>query len=151
MQLRNHVRVLVLLPVALLLAACASQRPAAYTRMLSGSANPIGVQTGRLVVVAYDSADGGPLMQATVDIVSADQNVREPNFYRRIGISDRRGMVTFTDVPRAVNIFITHPRGTYGQDNYVVPQNAPSEFRVYIDTEGQRTRDECLGFQLCGR
>jgi hypothetical protein len=119
--------------------------------MLSGSANPIGVQTGRLQVVAYDSTDGGPLMRATVDIVSAEASAREPNFYRRVGISDRRGIVTFTDVPRMVNIAITHARGTYGKDNYVVPQNVQSEFRVYIDTQGPRTPDECLGFQLCGR
>ena len=156
MHLLNPVRVQTLCPVLLvlgsLLASCAmNPNSKTYTQMLTGSANPVGVQKGRLTVVAYDSADGGPLINATIDIVAADRSVQEPSYFRKIDRSDWRGSVTFNDVPRLVNISIMHPRGSYGLDNYVVPQGQPSEFRVYVDTQGPRTRDECLGFQLCGR
>ncbi|MEO8316640.1 MAG: hypothetical protein ABI645_17810 [Pseudomonadota bacterium] len=156
MRLVNHVRVRIAAAVALalasLLASCATNPPSApYIRMLTGSANPVGVQTGRLMVVAYDSADGGPLMNATVDIVSADESVLEPHYYRRVDKSDWRGTVLFIEVPRLVNISISHARGSYARDNYVVPQGQSSEFRVYVDTLGPRTKDECLGIQLCGR
>jgi hypothetical protein len=153
----NHVRArtasaVLILMGGLLLASCATpQASASYIRMLSGSANPVGVQTGRLVVVAYDSSDGGPLMNATVSVVAANQSVLEPAYYRRTGKSDWRGAVMFSEVPRMVNISIAHARGNYAQDNYIVPQGQPSEFRVYVNTEGPRTRDDCLGFQLCGR
>ncbi|MEO6080280.1 MAG: hypothetical protein ABIQ86_10935 [Steroidobacteraceae bacterium] len=124
---------------------------ASYTRMLTGSANPVGLQTGRLMVVAYDSADGGPLINATVDIVAADMSVQEPNYYRRVDKSDWRGIVTFIEVPRFVNISISHARGSYARDNYPVPQGQTSEFRVYVDTLGPRTANECLAGGLCGR
>jgi hypothetical protein len=155
MKLLNHARAhmvaAVLLVLGPLLASCAmNPNSQTYTRMLTGSANPVGVQTGRLVVVAYDSADGGPLINATVDIVAADNSVMEPNYYRRVDRSDWRGMVTFIEVPRRVNIWISHPRGSYGLDNYVVPQGQSSEFRVDVDTQGPRTREDCLGFQRCG-
>jgi hypothetical protein len=156
MKLLNHTRAqtvaAALLVLGPLLASCAmNPNSRAYTQMLTGSANPVGVQTGRLVVVAYDSADGGPLINATVEIVAADLSVREPNYYRRVDRSDWRGTVTFNEVPRLVNVSVTHPRGSYARDNWVVPQGQPSEFRVYVDTQGPRTRDDCLGFQLCGR
>jgi hypothetical protein len=156
-QLLNLVRVrtasaVLLIVLGPLLASCAinpNSKP--YTRMLTGSANPVGVQTGRLIVVAYDSADGGPLMNATVEIVAADVSVTEPHYYRRVDKSDWRGSVIFNDVPKLVNISIAHPRGSYARDNYPVTQGQPSEFRVFVDTEGPRARDECLGFQRCGR
>jgi hypothetical protein len=155
MKLLNHApaqtAAVALLALGPLLASCAmNPNSQTYTRMLTGSANPVGVQTGQLVVVAYDSADGGPLINATVDIVAADQSIHEPNYYRRVDRSDWRGMVRFIEVPRVVNISISHPRGSYGLDNYVVPQGHPSEFRVYVDTQGPRTREDCLGFQRCG-
>jgi hypothetical protein len=59
--------------------------------------------------------------------------------------------VTFNEVPRLVNVSITHPRGSYARDNYVVPQGQHSEFRVYVDTLGPRTADECRQYQFCGR
>lgn len=157
MKLMNLARVqaasaVVLLALGPLLASCAmNPNSKTYTRMLTGSANPVGVQTGRLIVVAYDSSDGGPLMNATVDIVAADRTVHDPHYYRRVDKSDWRGTVIFNDVPNLVNISISHARGSYARDNYVVIQGQPSEFRVYVDTQGARTRDECLGFQLCGR
>jgi hypothetical protein len=157
MKLLNHARaqtasagMLVLL--GSLLASCTmNPHSKAYTQLLTGSANPVGVQTGRLIVFAYDVADGGPLMNATVEVVAADQTVQDPRYYRQVNKSDWRGSVTFNDVPRLVNISVTHSRGSYARDNYVVIQGQPSEFRVYVDTQGPRTRDECLGFQLCGR
>jgi hypothetical protein len=156
-KLLNLARVQALSAVALLslgplLASCAmNPNSQTYTRMLTGSANPVGVQTGRLFVVAYDSADGGPLMNATVEIVAADRTVHDPHYYRRVDKSDWRGTVIFNDVPKLVNISISHPRGSYARDGYVVIQGQPSEFRVLVDTQGPRTRDDCLGFQLCGR
>lgn len=139
-----------LLALCALLASCAAQ-PASktYTRYLTGSANPIGVQTGNLTVVTLDLNDGGALSQATVDVVAAGGSANEPLFYRRSGTSDRRGMVTFRDVPRLVNVSITHSRGEFSLDNYVVPQGTPSEFRVYVETRSPRTRAECLGYLLC--
>jgi hypothetical protein len=156
MQLLKHARAqtvsAMLLVLGPLLASCAmNPNSRTYTQMLTGSANPVGVQTGRLIVVAYDSADGAPLINATVEIVAADNTVTEPNYYRRVDRSDWRGMVTFNEVPRRVNVSVTHPRGSYARDNWVVPQGQPSEFRVYVDTQGPRTREDCLGFQLCGR
>jgi hypothetical protein len=157
MQLMNLARVppasaVVLLALAPLLASCAmNPNSPAYTRMLTGSANPVGVQTGRLMVYAYDSSDGRPLANATVEIVAADRTVHEPHYYRRVDKSDWRGSVTFNDVPKLVNVSVTHARGSYARDGYVVIQGQPSEFRVYVDTQGPRGRDECLGFQLCGR
>jgi len=157
MQLLNLARVpaacaAVLLALGPVLTSCAmnpNSRP--YTQMLTGSANPVGVQTGRLMVYAYDSSDGGPLMNATVEIVAADRTVHDPHYYRRVDKSNWHGAVTFTDVPKLVNVSVTHARGSYARDNYVVTQGQPSEFRVYVDTQGSRGRDECLGFQLCGR
>jgi hypothetical protein len=156
MQLLNLVRVsaacAAVLALGSVLGACAMNPDSpAYTRMLTGSANPVGVQTGRLMVYAYDSADGRPLINATVEIVAADRTVHEPHYYRRVDKSDWRGSVTFSDVPNLVNVAVTHARGSYARDNYVVIQGQPSEFRVYVDTQGPRGRDECLGFQLCGR
>lgn len=152
-QVRVHLACAVALPVfCFVLASCVSA-PASktYTAYLSGSANPIAVQTGRLVVIALDLADGGGLLRARVEVVAADSTVRDPHYYRRSGLSDRSGTITFNDVPRLVNISIVHPRGTYALDNYVVPQSGSSEFRVYVDTTGPRTGDECLIYLACGR
>jgi hypothetical protein len=124
-KLLNHPRAptaLVLMPaLCALLCSCATNpNSKTYTRMLTGSANPVGVQTGRLIVVAYDVSDGGPLINATVEVVAADQSVTEPRYYRQVNKSDWRGSVTFTDVPRLVNVSVTHARGSYARDNYVV-------------------------------
>jgi hypothetical protein len=156
MKLLNHARAqtaaAVLLVLGPLLVSCAvNPNSESYTRMLTGSANPVGVQTGYLVVVAYDSADGLPLINATVDIVSADGSINEPTYFRKVGRSDWSGAVTFNEVPRWVNISISHPRGSYARDGYVVPQGQHSEFRVYVDTLGPRTPEECRQFQFCGR
>jgi hypothetical protein len=155
MRIVNPVRVraasaVVPAAMGLLLAACA-MTPASktYTQILTASANPIDVQSGRLTVIVLDYVDGGPLMRATVDIVAADATVKEPHYYRRTATSDRNGTVTFANVPRLVNVSIVHSRGAYARDNYVVPQTGPSEFRVYIDTSAPRARDECLGYLLC--
>jgi hypothetical protein len=160
MKLMNlaHVQarsVVALLALAPLLVACVIQPPedrdTGYDRFREGRAqDPIGVQTGRLVVVALDMADGGPLNGATVDIVSAPSTSQQPIHYRRVGVSDRRGMVTFNDVPQMVNLVVTHARGVYAVDNYVVPQSGWSEFHVYVDTTGPRSKSECLGQLLCG-
>jgi hypothetical protein len=155
MPLMNQARVQIALVVTVLsacltLASCAANpNSKTYTRILTGSANPIGVQDGRLTVITLDLADGGPLMKATVDIVASGVAQREPHYYRRTSTSDRDGMVTFLNVPRVVNVSITHSRGTYSLDDYIVPQGTPSEFRVYIETTGPRARDECLTFGHC--
>lgn len=155
MRLVNHVRVqiasaVVLLTAGLLLASCAMNPDSkTYTRILTGSANPIGVQTGRLTVIALDLADGGPLQRATVDIVASDTAVLQPTYYRRSGRADRNGQVTFTNVPKRVNVAVTHERGTYSLDNYVVPQIGDSEFRVYVETTGPRSQEDCLMFLGC--
>jgi hypothetical protein len=155
MPLKNQARVRISLVVTVL-AACltlmscaANPNSKTYTRILTGSANPIGVQDGRLTVITLDLADGGPLMKATIDIVAAGAAVREPHYYRRTGTSDRSGMATFINVPRLVDVTITHPRGTYVLEDYIVPQGNPSEFRVYVETYAPRGRDECLSFGHC--
>jgi hypothetical protein len=155
MQLLNLARVrtasaVVLLVLGPLLASCAANpNSKTYTNILTGSANPIGVQTGRLTVVALDLQDGGPLQRATVDIVASDFVVFQPRYFRRSGVADRNGVVMFNDVPRLVNVAITHERGSYSLDNYVVPQGKDSEFRVYVETTGRRSQEDCLTFQHC--
>jgi len=155
MRLVNQVRaqpacaVVLLIPVLLLTSCVMNPASKTYTRYLTGSANPIDVQTGRLMVFAIDSADGGPLMSATVEVVAADLTVRDPHYYRRNGTSDRFGMVTFNDVPQVVNVSVYHPRGSYAMDNFIVAPRGTSEFRVFVDTQGPRTRDECLGPTAC--
>lgn len=139
---RRAAHAMLLLLTGVLLHACVANPAPVQVQRLTGSANPIGVQTGRLTVVALDSVDGLPLNRAVVEILSADVSVRDPTYYRRVNVTNRMGMVTFSDVPSTVNIAITHSRGTYGRDNYPVPQGAPSEFRALIDTLVPRTRDE---------
>jgi hypothetical protein len=155
MQLLNLARVrtasvIMLLALGPLMASCAmNPNSKTYTNFLTGSANPIGVQTGRLTVVALDLQDGGPLQRATVDIVAADAVVFQPKYYRRSGVADRNGVVTFNDVPKLVNVAVTHERGTFSLDNYVVLQGKDSEFRVYVETTGRRSQEDCLTFQHC--
>jgi 5-hydroxyisourate hydrolase-like protein (transthyretin family) len=140
----------VVLAAGALLAACTmNPNSKTYTDVLTGSANPIGVQTGRLTVIVLDAADGGPLQRSTVDVVAADANAQEPTYFRRAGVADRNGKVTFADVPQRVNVSITHERGTYSLDNHVVPPGRDSEFRVYVDTVGLRSQQDCLTFQHC--
>jgi hypothetical protein len=84
-----------------------------------------------------------------VDVVASDTNAQEPSYFRRAGVADRNGKVTFADVPRRVNVSVMHERGTYSLDNYVVPPAQDSEFRVYVDTVGPRSQQDCLVFQHC--
>lgn len=153
MQRMNHacVRIAsITLAAGTLLAACAmNPNSKTYTQVLTGSANPIGVQTGRLTVIVLDTADGGPLQRSTVEVVASDANTQEPRYFRRVGVADRNGKVTFSDVPQRVNVSITHERGTYSRDNYAVPPAQDSEFRVYVDTMGPRSQEDCLAFQHC--
>lgn len=155
MQLLNLARVrtastVALLALGSLLAACAMNPDSkTYTQILTGSANPIGVQTGRLTVITLDLQDGGPLQRATVDVVASESAVMQPTFYRRTGVADRNGVVTFTNVPNKVDVSITHERGSYSMENYVVPQGKDSEFRVYVDTTGRRSQQDCMVFMHC--
>jgi hypothetical protein len=156
MRLLNHVparisSVVAFLVLGPLLAACATVPVSRSTRILTATANPVGVQTGRLTVVALDGSDSGALFKAAVEIVAADQSLRDPHYYRRLDITDRNGTVTFTDVPLLVNVSITHARGTFALENYFVKAVGPSELRVLIDTTGARAPEECLSYTLCGR
>ncbi len=151
MQLINRVRAPITAAVVLLapgpmLSSCAADwatnpSPAYSERRERRSLDAVGTQTGRLTVVALDFFDGRPLNKAEVDLVASSSG-EEVYHYRRTAFSNQFGMVTFTDVPRYVDVFIRHPRGVYGIDGYPVPQSGTSEFRVYIETISPRTANE---------
>jgi hypothetical protein len=129
-----------------LLASCAADwaprpMPAQDQPQAGNPLNAVAAQTGRLTVVALDYFDGRPLNRAMVDIVGSSSS-DETYHYRRTGFSNQFGMVTFTDVPKTVDVFIRHSRGLYGRDRYPVPQSGTSEFRVYIETTGPRQANE---------
>jgi hypothetical protein len=136
-----------LLVCGALLASCttsdwASGQQGEYNRYRDGRyLNPIGTQTGRLTVVAIDYSDGRPLYRAWVDITSSSSS-DDTYHYRKSGLSDRFGMVTFTDVPPVVDVFIRHPRGEYGVERYPVGNVGTSEFRAWIETAFPRTVEE---------
>jgi hypothetical protein len=142
---RRHSARLVMLALAPLLVSCASDLSNSNAG-LSGvrartSPFPVGNQTGRLTVVALDFADGRPLNRAVVDVV-ASAGAEDTFHYRRTASSNQFGMVTFTDVPKTVDVLIRHPRGLYAVDGYPVPQTGQSEFRVYIETFAPRRANE---------
>jgi hypothetical protein len=151
MQPMNHARMQIITAIMLLalgpmLASCAADwatdpAPAYSESRERRSLDAVGTQTGRLTVVALDFFDGRPLNRAEVDLVASSSG-EEVYHYRRTAFSNQFGMVTFTDVPRSVDVFIRHPRGVYGIDGYPVPQSGTSEFRVYIETVAPRTANE---------